>query len=105
MKPTVFTNSELGKLTQKFWLQENMTILCQHYDEKADDFILVVPNEDKNAVTMFMNLKDNSIQDFEIRSKIHHYVTKNKSSERIVVIFMNLEGRVSYYTVHRVKKN
>ena len=104
MKDTVFTNSEVGKLLQKFWLQEFQKVLSEKYNEQEHDYILVVPDGISGlARTMFIDSKLDSMPSCEIRTRIHEYVHKNKKQGKIVVIFCNPEGRMSYYTMYELK--
>jgi hypothetical protein len=105
--PTVFTNSGLGKVLQKMWLQEQSMILAQNYSQQKTDFILVVPDDGTpQARVMFCELTMLNESDFEEFSiyvdKIQNYVAKNKAEDRMVVIFLSNEGRISYYTIRKV---
>jgi hypothetical protein len=104
MKDTVFTNSEVGKLLQKYWLQEFQKVLSKNYNEQEHDYILVVPDgQSDQARTMFMDIKSDGMPICEIRNRIHEYVNKNKKQGKIVVIFLNPECRISYYTIYGLK--
>lgn len=104
MEDTVFTNSEVGKLLQKYWLQEFQKVLSENYNEQEHDYILVVPDGQSDlARTMFMNNKSDSMTFGEIGNRILEYVNKNKKQGKMVVIFMNREGRISYYTIYGLK--
>lgn len=107
MIDTVFTNSEIGKLLQKYWLQEFQKVLSENYNDQEHDYILVIPDNQTglDAKTMFMDLKSNTMPFGEIRNRIHKYVNKNKKKGKIVVIFINREGRISYYTIYGLKSN
>lgn len=101
--PTVFTNTEIGKQLQKMWLMENQAILSKTYRENKSDLILVTPHDNagKNSACAFM--KSDEIENLRtidrvITDRISNYVLKNKSEGKVIVIFMNLEGRLSYYT-------
>ena len=107
--PTVFTNNEIGKQMQRIWLQENHVILSRTKLESETDFILVTPlnGDRKNAKTQFLNLSqlpDWNENPAEITTKIIYYVIKMSTEDKVVVIFINPEGRVSYYTIYLAKE-
>ena len=97
--PTVFTNSEIGISMQKMWLAENQSILSSKSFEAQSDFVLVIP-EGNNAITMWVKLKDKWLPEGEMNDAITKYVTEKRMPGKVVVIFLNLEGRISYYTIY-----
>ena len=99
--PTVFTNTELGKSLQRMWLIENQSVLSKNFVEQKADFVLVVPSG-TNANARFMNLDD--MPKCEIKERISNYILQKKGDDNVIVIFMNPEGRVSYYAIRSDEK-
>jgi hypothetical protein len=105
MKPSVFTNSELGMRCQKLWLKEFQTVLTENYEKMKSDYILVVPNSPMNSIARvtLMNLND-PMPFKELMDDINRYVIKSKAQGLMVVVFINQEGRINYYTIYKTKK-
>lgn len=104
MKNTVFANNSNAKVLQKQWLAMHRSILFSTIDDKKTEFVLVTPFDSKGKVarTQFIDLNefnsDMGIYDL-IKNRICDYVHKNNSNGKLVVIFMNPKGGISYYTI------
>lgn len=96
---TVFTNSKIGKEMQRYWLVEFQEVLVKNHREQNSDFVLIVPTETNQANAVFCNFSDVTIIDAKVGGKIINYALKNRGKDKMVVVFLNLEGRVSYYTM------
>jgi hypothetical protein len=101
--PTVFTNTEIGKQLQKMWLEENKSILTKTYRETKADFIWVTPNDFAGEISACTFIKLDELENLRslgdrIVDRIRSYILEKKSDGKVIVIFMNLEGRLSYYT-------
>lgn len=103
-KETVFTNNERGKLLQKAWINEFILQIAKVIDEQEEktDFILVSPDGAKNAKVGFYNLKQFH-QTKGLRKKdrkpIIDWVKSHNAPGFLSVIFVNNQGRVSFYDV------
>jgi hypothetical protein len=98
---TVFTNSDYGIFLQKAWLLEFNDGVIENYNEKEHDYILVSPDGNSGlAATMFMKLNSDILSKGEIRNRIHGYVSKNKKQGKVLVLFLNYEERINYYSMY-----
>lgn len=101
---TVFTNNERGKLLQKAWINEFILQISKVIDEQEEktDFIVVSPDGAKNANVALYNLKQFH-QSRGMRKKdkkpIIDWVKSHNAPGFLSVIFVNNQGRVSFYDV------
>ena len=103
-KETVFTNNERGKLLQKAWINEFILQISKVIDEQEEktDFIVVSPDGAKNAKVALYNLKQfHQSKAFNKKAKkpIIDWVKSHNAPGFLSVIFVNNQGRVSFYDV------
>lgn len=104
MKNTVFANNSKARVLQKQWLAMHRNILFRTVDDEKSEFVLVTPNDSKGKIarTQFIDVNEfNSDMGiyYLIKNRICDYVHKNNGNGKLVVIFMNTKGGISYYTI------
>ena len=105
IKPTVFTNNELGKRLQKLWIEENIDTIASQIlkNESHVDFVLVMPrNGGADAACAFESIESyKSMMGLSSNESDHitDYVTSKRSDDNVIFIFLNNQGRISFYTI------
>jgi hypothetical protein len=99
---TVFTNTQLGINLQKMWINEHRDTLILNYKKNKSDYILVLPDEKENALVNFCSINEHLdlLPSFgDIIKNINSYTIANKASDKLVIFFANLQGRLSKYAI------
>jgi len=105
IKPTVFTNNEFGKRLQKLWIEENIDSICSQIliNESHVDFVLVMPrNGGADAACAFESLESYKSKMGLTSNESDHitdYVSNKRSDDNVIFIFLNNQGRISFYTI------
>ena len=107
--PTIFSGGEIGRSAQKHWIYEFSTELTAKYVEQKADFALVLPHRNGlEAYVSFLKVADLILDDtFDRNAKeyILEYVFKRKNETSIIVIFMNNNGNIDFYTCTEINLN
>ncbi|NGF76558.1 hypothetical protein G5B10_11775 [Fluviicola sp. SGL-29] len=102
---TVFSSGELGISLQKMWINEQIGVIIPKAKENNADLVLVTPFVKNNEVFTNIHFLKNadliqveSINSKEIVDNICSYYEMNKGEGKLILFFLNEEGRLSCYT-------